>query len=62
MNTGACERCKFWTVMTKKSEDGKVIGLCHRFPPPSSNMAVMAKDWQPITTPGDWCGEYKERK
>lgn len=39
---------------------------CHRYPPVSAEAGsghLKQNDWQfPVVSPGDWCGEYRERE
>jgi hypothetical protein len=53
-----CELCKFWRLFNGK-ENPHHLGFCHRYPPPYVPQEGIKKDWQPLTFPSDWCGEFK---
>ena len=47
-----CDECKYWSGLGTKD------GRCKRMPPAVRD--TLGRMW-PITSPDDWCGEFKEK-
>lgn len=64
-----CEYCCFFEIVTVKGPNpgDRLIGHCHRFPPPSGQRSPRKSDPGPVVLSpfplvraSDWCGEFRQ--